>query len=926
MGRFYNLPIFFFQGDFMDRQFAGNQVRKTFIDFFKEKGHTYVPSSSLVPGGDATLLFTNAGMVQFKDIFLGTDKPSYTRAVNSQKCMRVAGKHNDLDDVGRDDWHHTFFEMLGNWSFGDYYKQDAISWAWELLTEVWKIDKSKLWVTVFRDEKGEIPTDNEAANIWEGQPGLIQSHILFFGRKENFWEMAETGPCGPCSEIHIDRGPEFCNKQHEGSHTCRVNGDCTRFLELWNNVFIQYNRINENELEPLPATHVDTGMGFERIVSVLQDVNSNYKTDLLVPLINTVQEMTGADDESVNLNYTPYRVIADHARAATFLISDGVVPGNTGRNYVCRMIIRRASRFGGKIGLNEPFLAKVAETIIKNYGEAYPDLFRNQKTILDNLTREENRFHKTLEAGLTHLEILFDGLRSEEKKIISGQDAFDLYATHGLPLEITKDIAREIGFDVDEQGFRTAMELHRKDSGAGKVFGLMGGDDVDIFRDEFDKLKDLGQIDESGVRYDPYEKLEVRVPVISIFKDGQPVDFAEMGDVVEIILPETCFYVESGGQVTDTGEISSEEKTNLKIVIENVRRPAAGMIVHQGKIVSGKVHKGELVLASVDSKRRMNIMRNHTATHLLHAQLQKILGDHARQAGSLVAPDRLRFDFTHPEPLSQAQLDEIENGVNFAILADYPLNTKKQKLTEAISDGAMALFGEKYGEDVRTISIGALPVSYELCGGTHVHATSEIGSFIIISEGSTAAGIRRIEAITGFEAYKVFHKRSKVVKQLSSLLSSNDDSLIEKIEGLIKENEFEKKENIALRQSKALDTFQNEFEHTIKIDEVAVLAIIIDNADIEVLRNMTDIFKKTYDSGVVVLGSVVNEKPIIIAAVTDNLLQRGLHAGQIVKHAASFVGGSGGGRPTLAQAGGKDAQKLNEAIQSVLPFVKENLN
>ena len=755
----------------MDPQYSGNQIRKTFIEFFVNRGHTFVPSSSLVPGGDATLLFTNAGMVQFKDIFLGTDKRPYTRAVNSQKCMRVAGKHNDLDDVGRDDWHHTFFEMLGNWSFGDYYKKEAIGWAWELLTDVWNIDKSKLWVTVFQDEKGEIPTDEEAAEIWKSQPGIDQSHVLYFGRKENFWEMAETGPCGPCSEIHIDRGPEFCNRQDESGHVCRVNGDCTRYLELWNNVFIQYNRINENLLEPLPATHVDTGMGFERIVSVLQDVNSNYKTDLLAPLIRKVQQMTKADDASVEKNYTPYRVIADHARAATFLIADGVIPGNTGRNYVCRMIIRRASRFGGKIGLNEPFMADIAETIIENYGEAYPELVRNKNIILNNLTREEIRFHKTLEAGLSHLELLFENLRSEHINQISGQDAFDLYATHGLPLEITRDIARENDFDVDEKGFKAAMEKHRFSSGAGKTFGLMEAEDVDVFRNEFENLREDGLLGENGVQYDPYDNLEVNAPVLAIIRDGQNVETANEGDVVDLVIPETCFYIESGGQVGDTGKVTSLDKEGLTILIENVRKPAAGMIVHHGKVLSGTVRKGEMVKAAVDARRRMNIMRNHTATHLLHAQLHKVLGEHARQAGSLVAPDRLRFDFTHPDPLTPDQLDAIESGVNYAILENYSLHFKQKKLAEAMADGAMALFGEKYGDIVRTITIGdEAPISYELCGGTHVHETAEIGMFLIVSEGSIAAGIRRIEAITGFDAYEVLHSRSKLVKRLSNTL------------------------------------------------------------------------------------------------------------------------------------------------------------
>lgn len=840
--------------------------------------------------------------------------------------MRVAGKHNDLDDVGRDDWHHTFFEMLGNWSFGDYYKKEAIGWAWELLTDVWHIDKSKLWVTVFRDEKGEIPTDEEAAEIWKSQPGIDPSHILYFGRKENFWEMAETGPCGPCSEIHIDRGPEFCNRQDETGHVCRVNGDCTRYLELWNNVFIQYNRIDENLLEPLPATHVDTGMGFERIVSVLQDVNSNYKTDLLAPLIRKVQQMTKADDASVEKNYTPYRVIADHARAATFLIADGVIPGNTGRNYVCRMIIRRASRFGGKIGLDEPFMANIAETIIENYGEAYPELVRNKNIIINNLTREEIRFHKTLEAGLSHLELLFETLKNEQINQISGQDAFDLYATHGLPLEITRDIARENGFDVDEKGFKVAMEKHRFSSGAGKIFGLMGAEDVDVFRNEFENLREDGLLGENGVQYDPYNNLEVTGPILAIIRDGQSVESADEGDVVDLVLPETCFYIESGGQVADTGKITSLDQDGLSIIIETVRKPAAGMIVHHGKVVSGKVRKGEIVKAAVDARRRMAIMRNHTATHLLHAQLHKVLGDHARQAGSLVAPDRLRFDFTHPEPLTPDQLDTIESGVNYAILENYSLHFKQKKLAEAMADGAMALFGEKYGEIVRTITIGDdTPISYELCGGTHVHETAEIGVFLIVSEGSIAAGIRRIEAITGFAAYDELHSRSKLVKRLSSSLSTNSDSLIEKIDNLVKENEAEKKEILKLRQSIALESFENDFAEISKIGDIVVYSRVIDDADIEMLRNMTDKFKERYRSGVVVLGSIVNEKPILIAAVTEDLVKRGLHAGQIVKHVAAFVGGGGGGRPTLAQAGGKDSQKLPEAIQSVMPYIEANL-
>ncbi|HAF61100.1 MAG TPA: alanine--tRNA ligase, partial [Anaerolineaceae bacterium] len=487
----------------MQKQYSGNEIRKTFIKYFEERGHTLVPSSSLVPGGDQTLLFTNAGMVQFKDVFLGLDNRPYTRAVNSQKCMRVAGKHNDLEDVGRDDTHHTFFEMLGNWSFGDYYKKEAISWAWELLTDVWELDKNRLWVTCFKDEKNEIPTDEEALATWKEQPGLDRSHILMSGRKTNFWEMADVGPCGPCSEIHYDRGAKYCNKQNDPHHVCGVNSDCTRYLELWNLVFIQYNRVTPSELVPLPKKHVDTGMGFERIVSVLQDVDSNYKTDVLLPLMDVVLELNGASEDEREKNITPYRVIADHVRAATFLISDGVVPGNIGRNYICRMIIRRAARFGTKIDLHEPFMAPVAEEVIKIYGEAYPELLKNKKTILDNLTREEKRFIKTLETGLAYLVEIME--KSKSGKLISGEDAFVLYATHGLPLEITRDIAGEEGFSVDESGYQKAMEQHRVESGAGKEFGPLGGEDAEKYAAFFEDLYDAGSLDEKGVVYDPYD-------------------------------------------------------------------------------------------------------------------------------------------------------------------------------------------------------------------------------------------------------------------------------------------------------------------------------------------------------------------------------------------------------------------------------------
>ena len=629
----------------MPKYLSGNQIRKDFIEFFEGKGHKFVPSASLVPGGDQTLLFNNAGMVQFKDVFLGTDKRPYTRAVNSQKCMRVAGKHNDLDDVGRDDSHHTFFEMLGNWSFGDYYKKEAITWAWELLTQVWGLDKSKLWVSVFKDEKGEIATDEEAAENWRLQPGIDLDHILYFGRKDNFWEMADTGPCGPCSEIHYDRGEAYCNKVDDPKHVCGVNGDCHRFLELWNLVFIQYNRLSPTQLEPLPATHVDTGMGFERIVSVMQNVDSNYRTDLLLPLVEVVQGLTGQTTEERDANFTPYRVIADHARAAAFLIADGVVPGNVGRNYICRMIIRRAARFGSsKLGLDEPFMAKVAAKVIENYGDAYPELVKNKETILDNLTREEQRFQSTVESGLSHLE---EEIEKMDGKQLSGAVAFELYATHGLPLEITRDVLRERGLDVDEKGFYEAMEAHRISSGAGKEFGPLGGENAEFYAGIFQELQIQGKLLEKGVVYDPYFLAEIEAEIIAIIKDGKQVNDAAKGEAVQLVLDRTGFYIQSGGQVSDTGLILGADKKS-KFSVEDVQKPAAGMIVHSGEVIEGIVKVGDKVLAEVDHKRRQDIMRNHTATHLLHAELRKVLGDHVRQAGSLVAPERLRFDFTHP--------------------------------------------------------------------------------------------------------------------------------------------------------------------------------------------------------------------------------------------------------------------------------------
>jgi alanyl-tRNA synthetase len=910
----------------MKKNLTGAEIRQSFIDFFAERGHTVVPSSTLVPGGDQTLLFTNAGMVQFKDVFLGTDRRSYTRAVDSQKCMRVAGKHNDLDDVGRDDSHHTFFEMLGNWSFGDYYKKEAISWAWELLTDVWGLDKSKLWTTCFKDDQGQIPTDEEAAAIWRAQPGINPEQVLYFGRKDNLWEMAETGPCGPCSEIHIDLGPEFCDKQGQPGHVCHVNGDCKRFLELWNLVFIQYNRLNATDFEPLPATHVDTGMGFERVVAVLQGVYSNYRTDLLSPLLDKVQELTGNSKAEREKNLTPYRVIADHSRAAAFLIADGVVPGNTGRNYVCRMIVRRAARFGSKIGLNEPFLAQVADVVISNYGEAYPELVKNRKAILDNLTREEKRFQRTVETGLSHLNELLEGLRQIGQHVLDGKVAFDLYATHGLPLEITRDIAREQGMEVEEKGFREAMETHRIASGAGQSFGSAGGDDVEVFRNLYERLVEEGKLPEDGVEYQPYAGLKVNGEILGLVHEGEAVAQAEEGEAVEVLLPATCFYIESGGQVSDHGTIRPQNGGDWEIAVSDMRKPADGVITHVGKVVRGTVRTGEMATAVVDGLRRMAIMRNHTATHLLHAALHQTLGDHARQAGSLVAPDRLRFDFTHPEAVTAVQLAEIEEYVNQAILKNHQLNIALKSRDEAIAGGAMALFGEKYGETVRTITIGGeAPFSYELCGGTHVDETGIIGLFLITSESSVAAGIRRIEAVTGEGAYQIARRRLGVLRESAALLGTSVDDVAERVEAVLAEQDQAKKEVLKLRQKLAAQDFIGSLENVPLIGGIPVLVTSLPEADTDILRQMTDRFRERYGNGVVVLGSVSKEKPIFVASVADELVAKGLHAGEIVKAAATVVGGGGGGKPNMAQAGGKDPSKLGEALDLVSKLIQAKL-
>ena len=907
------------------------EVRQSFLDFFAARGHTIVPSASLVPADDPTLLFTNAGMNQFKDVFLGLGTRPYTRAADTQKCMRVSGKHNDLEDVGRDGYHHTFFEMLGNWSFGDYYKKEAIGWAWELLTEVWGLPKERLWATVFKDELGELETDEEAAGFWRSETEIPPDHILYFGRKDNFWEMAETGPCGPCSEIHLDRGPECCDKQGEPGHVCRVNGDCGRFIELWNLVFIQYNKDADGSLHPLPAKHVDTGAGFERLVAVLQGVDSNYKTDLFMPIIQRVQEMMGHTDAEVEENIVAYRVIADHGRAITFLIGDGVLPGNEGRNYVLRMILRRAARFGRKLGFTGPFLAEVAKVVIETMGPHFPELTSRRQFILTTITQEEERFLRTLDLGLARLDEVLSELEAKGERSVPGDAAFRLYDTFGLPLEITRDVAGERGLSVDEAGYQAALEEQRRRTRRKGTFEAPDEETLARYRKVMTDLQDRGVLGEEGVQHDPYSVTELETTVAAILRHGEPVVSAKEGDQVEVVLPTTCFYVESGGQVSDRGFIAAyppgEDEPVWEVEVQDMRQPIPGLIVHVGVVKQGRPRVGDTAWAVVDYERRMDIARNHTATHLLHSELRYILGEHVQQAGSLVAPDRLRFDFTHPAMLTQDELDAVARSVNDAILVNYPVEVVEKPYHQAVREGAIALFGEKYGDVVRVVCIGwpGEPFSQELCGGTHVNETGEIGLFHIVSEEGVGAGVRRIEAVTGRGAVDLVERQLGVLQRTAAYMGVSPDEVDRKVLSLLDELQGARKEITRLQEQLARREFEALLGQIQSVAGVSLLSARVTAPSMEVLREMTDWFRDRLGSGVVVLGTVLGERPALVAAVTPDLVKRGVNAARLVRGLARIVGGGGGGRPTLAQAGGRDPSRLDEALRQAPHMLEEQL-
>ena len=900
------------------KQMTSAEVRQAFLDFFQEMGHQVVPSSSLVPANDPTLLFTNAGMVQFKDVFLGLDKRKYKRATTAQKCMRVSGKHNDLENVGPSPRHHTFFEMLGNFSFGDYFKREAIRYAYDLLTKVFELPPERLAFTVFE-------SDDEAYDIWVNEIGVDPARVARMGPSTNFWQMAETGPCGPTSEIHWDNTPE----KGTASIIDDLKAESDRFLELWNLVFMQFNRTQPDPAhtgqwdEPLPAPGVDTGMGFERIVSVLQGVDANYDTDIFMPIILRTQEMAGMTDEERRKNIVPFRVIADHVRAASFLIADGVLPGATGRDYVCRMVIRRAARFGAKIGFDEPFLADVAETVIETMGGHYTELVEKRDAIRQAITLEEERFRRTLDRGLAELDDALERLAEAGKTVLPGTVAFYLKATLGLPIEVIRDICQERGFTVDEEAFHKEEERHVAASGGGRAMGTI--DTAEVYQQVLDDLIKQGLLPPTGVEYDPYGPPEIKDHVLAIIRDGQRVDSAITGERVEVVLARTPFYVEAGGQISDTGVISGD---GWQIEIEDMRKPLGGLIVHIGEVVEGTPRVGEAATACIDNERRAAIRRNHTATHLLHAQLRKVLGNHVQQRGSLVAPDRLRFDFSHPKALTPEEIEAITIGVNKAILENLPVLAVQKDLQTARKEGAMALFGEKYGEEVRTITVGepSHRFSYELCGGTHVSQTAEIGAFFITSEGSVAAGIRRIEAVTGMGAVELGLQYRRLLQKASALAGSTFDALPERIRHLQEEAQTARRQIQTLRRQMARQEFEALLEQVTQVEDVPVLTAHVDAASPDALREMTDWFRDRYKSGVVALGTVVNNRPQLVFAVTEDLTKRGIHAGKLIGQVARMVGGGGGGRPTMAQAGGKDASKLDEALAQVPALIRNALN
>jgi alanyl-tRNA synthetase len=865
---------------------TSNDIRQSFLEYFQSKGHEIVPSSSLVPSNDPTLLFTNAGMVQFKDVFLGREKRDYNRATSSQRCVRAGGKHNDLENVGYTARHHTFFEMLGNFSFGDYFKKEAIAFAWEYLTVELKIPETKLWITVFED-------DDEAADIWLKEIGVSPERFSRCGAEDNFWSMGDTGPCGPCSEIFYDHGDDI-----PGGPPGTEDADLDRYVEIWNLVFTQYDRDSSGTLKPIPHPSVDTGMGLERITAVMQDVHNNYEIELFEKIIQAIKDLVGNDD----IDLTSSRVVADHIRSCSFLINDGVIPSNEGRGYVLRRIIRRAIRHGNKLGFKDVFFHKLVDVLEQLMGDAYPELRESKAQIEKVLLKEEERFAETLEQGLKML----DGVTEKMKgNVIDGEDVFRLYDTFGFPVDLTADIARERNLVVDMDGFNKAMAEQRKRARAASKF------EVGVSVETDDSLVSA---------FTGYDRLKQKTTIIALYQDGRNVKTLNQGEVGGVILLETPFYAQSGGQVGDKGELFTND---IFFEVEDTKKQGQSHI-HVGTLRTGSLEVGDVVRASVDPSRRVAIMRNHSATHLLHAALREILGEHVLQKGSLVADDRLRFDFSHNEPVTQEQLVEIERLVNAKILSNEETRVQVMSLEKAKVSGAMSLFGEKYEDTVRVLNIAG-DFSTELCGGTHVERAGDIGLFKIISESGTASGVRRIEAVSGMGALGWIENAENKLQRISELLKTDMETVDSKLSQQLDKTRKLEKELEQLKGKLASSAGSNMLDEAEEIEGINVIAKSLDGADPKTLRDTVDQLKNKLGTAAIILATVSDSKVSLIAGVTQDSTDK-IKAGDLVNFVAQQVGGKGGGRPDMAQAGGNDPAGLEDALQKVPEWVKNQLS
>jgi len=877
------------------QRWSADELRSQFLRFFEEKGHKRLPSASLIPYGDPTLLLTAAGMVPFKPYFLGLRKPEYTRVTTCQRCVRTP----DIDRVGYTHRHNTFFEMLGNFSFGDYFKREAISWAWEFVTERMQIPKDVLWVSVYEQ-------DDEAARLWQEIAGMPEERIVRLGKSENFWEIG-VGPCGPCSEIYVDRGPQYgC-----ADPNCKPGCDnCQRYLEIWNLVFIEFHKEEDGSYTRLEKPGIDTGMGLERAAAVLQGVESNFDIDLVRPIVEAVAERAGVKYGEDPKKDVSLRVITDHMRAVTFLVFDGVVPGNEGRGYVLRRLLRRASRHARQLGIEEPILADISDVVIRQMSVGYPELPERREYVHNMIALEERRFRETLDQGMNVLDELFGELAARGETVLKGRDVFRLYDTYGIPKELVQEIAAERGFTVDLEGFEAALAEQRERARAARGGGSYLGVEPEVW----------AQVEVPPTRFVGYTTLSWEARVQALLVGGEMVGEARQGQDALVILDATPFYAEAGGQVGDTGTITAP---GGQLLVKDVQKNDSGVYVHFAKITSGRIRVGDVVLATVDEKTRVATMRHHTATHLLHAALQEVLGEHALQAGSLVAPDRLRFDFTHLEPLTPEQLATIERIVNEKIMAALPVTWEEMPLEQARRLGAKALFGEKYGEIVRVVRIG--DYSLELCGGTHMNNSGEIGPFKIVSEGSVAAGVRRIEALAGEPAWRYIAERDELVRAVARRLQVAPAQVEEKLESVLLQLRQTERERDELRRQLAALQAERLLAQAERVDGVAILTAAVDGVDGDELLAMGDTLRDRLGEGVVVLGTASGGKALFVAMVTPGLVKLGVHAGHIVREAATVAEGGGGGQPHMARAGGKNPAKLADALARAKAVAREHV-